>query len=103
VLIIDRMLIGGIKFVLGKIANAVESELNDDTTLREELLAAQMKVELGEMTDEEFTELETAILTRIREIREARGEGAAIANISDHKVTGVEADVYGGDEVDSER
>lgn len=97
-LIIDRMLIGSIKFVLGKVANAVEAELNDDSMLRDELLAAQMKVELGEMTDEEFIELETDLLARIREIREARGEGAAISNFTEHKVTGVEADVYGGDE-----
>jgi hypothetical protein len=94
VLIIDRMLVGGIKFVLGKIVSAVEAEMNDDSALRDELLAAQMQVELGEMTEEEFIELETDILARIREIREARGEGSAIADISKHKVTGVEADVY---------
>src|SRR5206468_3551195 len=31
------MLLGGIKFVLGKIAAAVDAELNDDSRLREEL------------------------------------------------------------------
>ncbi len=33
-ILIDRMLVGGIKFVLGKVAVAVEQELNDDTALR---------------------------------------------------------------------
>src|SRR5437868_2261436 len=35
------MLVGGIKFVLGKVAAAVDAELNDDSRLREELLAAK--------------------------------------------------------------
>ena len=33
-LIIDSLLLGGIRFVLDKIAAAVEAELNDDTVLR---------------------------------------------------------------------
>src|SRR5260221_375008 len=38
------MLVGGIKFVLGKLVAAVDAELNDDSHLREELLAAQMRL-----------------------------------------------------------
>ena len=48
--ILDSMLIGGLRFVFDKIAAAVDTELNDDTALREQLLAAQMRVELGEMS-----------------------------------------------------
>ena len=48
-IVLDRMLVGGIKFVLGKVAAAVDAELNDDSRLREELLAAQMRLELGEI------------------------------------------------------
>ena len=69
-LIVDRMLVGGIKFVLGKVAAAVEAELNDDSHLREELLAAQMRLELGEMSAEDFAVFEADILARLREIRE---------------------------------
>ena len=76
--IIDTLLIGGIRFVLDKVAAAVETELNDDTALREQLLAAQMRVELGEMTEEEFAVFEADILARLREIRERRqGSGPA--------------------------
>ncbi len=71
-LIIDSLLIGGIRFVLDKVAAAVETELNDDTALREQLLAAQMRVELGEMTEEDFAQFEADILARLREIRERR-------------------------------
>ena len=49
-LIVDSLLVSGIRFVLDKVAAAVETEMNDDTALRERLLAAQMQLELGEMT-----------------------------------------------------
>lgn len=74
-LVIDKMLVGGIRFVIDKLMVAVDQELNDDTALREQLLAAQMQVELGEMTQEEFNALEDTVLARIREIRERRGQG----------------------------
>lgn len=95
-LIVDRMLVGGIKFVLGKVAAAVEAELNDDSHLREELLAAQMRLELGEITPEEFAEFESGILARLREIRERQlGEAASLSPASgDVKVTGIEATAY---------
>ncbi len=70
--IIDTILIGGIRFVLDKVAAAVETELNDDTALREQLLAAQMRVELGEMSQAEFDVFEADILARLRDIRDSR-------------------------------
>jgi hypothetical protein len=96
--ILDSVLIGGIRFVLDKIAAAVDTELNDDTALREQLLAAQMRVELGEMTEEEFATLEADILERLREVRERRQGGAATTlSHKDYKVTGIEA-TFEGDE-----
>jgi Gas vesicle protein G len=93
-LIVDRMIIGGVKFVLGKVAAAVEAELNDDSHLREELLAAQMRLELGEITDEEFAVFEADVLVRLREIRERqRGEAAGPMKPGEYTVTGVEASV----------
>jgi hypothetical protein len=91
VIILDKMLIGGIKFVLTKIASAVDSEMNNEEGLREELLAAQMKLELGEIDEDEFDEIETALLRRMREIKRARGE--VEASPSDLRVTGIEASV----------
>jgi len=91
-LIVDRMLLGGIKFVLGKIAAAVDAELNDDSRLREELLAAQMRLELGEITEEEFARFEAELLPRLREIRSRQGGDAAPRLESgEYKVVGVEA------------
>lgn len=90
-LIIDKLLTGGIKFVLGKIAAAVDAELNDDGRVREELLAAQMRLEVGEISPAEFAELEAALLRRLREIRDQqRGPEEP----GEMKVTGVEATSY---------
>ena len=99
-LIVDRLLVGGIKFVLGKVAAAVEAELNDDSHLREELLAAQMRLELGEMSEEEFAVFEADILARLREIRERQlGEqGLEKVASGEMKVTGVEATAYDSNE-----
>ena len=101
--IIDTLLIGGIRFVLDKLAAAVDTELNDDTALREQLLAAQMRVELGEMSEEEFSVFETDILARLREIRDRRqGSGPATLSPDDYKITGIEASFEGGHYTDRE-
>ena len=97
-LIVDSLIIAGVRFVLDKVVAAVETEMNDDSVLRERLLAAQMQVELGEMSQAEFDEFEAEILVRIREIKERQrgGESAAISS-GDMKVTGIEAS-FEGDE-----
>ena len=98
-LIIDSLLISGIRFVLDKVATAVDTEMNDDTALREQLLAAQMRVELGELTQQQFEALEADILARLREIRENRqGSGPAALSPQDYKITGIEASFEGGHE-----
>jgi hypothetical protein len=95
--ILDTVLIGGLRFVFDKIATAVDTELNDDTALREQLLAAQMRVELGEMSEEEFAAIEEQVLARLREIRNRRQGGEAALSPKDYKITGIEAS-FGGDD-----
>ena len=75
-LIIDRLLIGGISFVLDKIAQAVDRELNDEDRLREELLALHARLETGQISDDEFAQVEAALLARLRAIREEKQGGA---------------------------
>ena len=88
-IIIDTLLIGGIKFVLNKIVDAVDSQLNDDGVLREELLAAKMQLELGEISEKEFATIEADLLARLREIRERqRGPTPAPGEM---RITGIEA------------
>ena len=88
-IILDTLLVGGLKFVLGKIASAVDAELSDDSVWREELLAAQMRLELGEITEAEFAEREQELLARIREIRErAEGRAGAARGVQGHRGRG---------------
>ena len=95
-LIIDSLIISGVRFVLDKVAAAVETEMNDDSVLRERLLDAQMRVELGEMSQDEFDEFEVEIVARIREIKERqRGGESAVISPKDMKVTGIEASFEG--------
>ncbi len=98
-LILDRMLVGSIKFVLGKLAAAVEQELDDDTALRERLLEAQMRLEVGDLSAEEFADLEASILERLREIQQRRGGGQGMAVVAEGmQIAGIEAE-FAADEV----
>jgi gas vesicle protein GvpG len=100
VIILDTLLVGGIKFVLRKIVDAVESQLNDDSVLHEELLAAQMRLELGEITQEDFAVVEADILARLREIRERqRGESPEPGEM---RITGIEATTFADEPDDDE-
>ena len=91
--ILDTLFIGGIKFVLRRLAEAVDSELNNVDNLRQELLAAQMRLELGEMTEAEFSAFEAAVLARLREIREAQEAEAGTAGPV--RITGIDVSFTG--------
>jgi hypothetical protein len=74
--VLDTLLIGSLRFVLDKVVAAAEAEMHDDSALRERLLEAQMQHELGEITDEEFTEIERDVLARMRELKGTQQAGA---------------------------
>ena len=78
-ILVDRLLVGGLRFVLDKVARAVESEMNDEGSLKEDLLAAQMRLELGEIDEEELAEIERDVLERLREIQAERQVGGAVS------------------------
>src|SRR4051812_18695286 len=86
--ILDSLLIGSIRFVLDKVIAAAETEMQDDSVLREQLLEAQMRLELGEISDEEFAETERDILVAIRNIK-GQQQGP-ISMSPDDKITGVD-------------
>lgn len=85
--ILDSILIGSLRFVLDKIVAAAEAEANDDTALRERLLEAQLRLELGELTDEEFRDIERDVLARLRELK---GDQAGMAMTPGTRVTGID-------------
>jgi hypothetical protein len=93
VFVLDTLLIGGLKFVLNRIAQAVDAQLNDVEAIREELLAAQMQLELGELSETEFAEIERALLDRLRAVREAAE--ADVTADGPVRITGVDVSVAG--------
>jgi len=90
--ILDSLLIGSLRFVLDKIVAAAEAEAADDSSLREQLLEAQMRLELGEITDDEFAEIETNVIARMREIK-GQQQGPLTMSPGD-KISGVEIESF---------
>jgi hypothetical protein len=94
--ILDSLLIGSLRFVLDKVIAAAETEAQDDSALRDQLLEAQMRLELGEITDEECAAIERDVLVAIREIK-GRRQGP-LSMSPDDKITGVDIDSFDSDE-----
>ena len=64
--ILDSLMISGIRWALETALTAAEAEMNDDSVLREQLLETEMRREMGEISDEEFADIERDLLARIR-------------------------------------
>jgi hypothetical protein len=94
--ILDSLLIGSLRFVLDKVVQAAETEAQDDSALRDQLLEAQMRLELGEISDDEFREIERDVLAAIREIKRPRQE--ALTMSASDKITGVDIESFDTDE-----
>jgi len=93
VFILDSLLIGSLRFVLDKIVAAAEAEAHDDSGLREQLLEAQMRLELGELSQAEFEDIERDVLARIREIKGHQWTALTMAS-HDVKITSVDVEGY---------
>jgi hypothetical protein len=92
VFILDSLLIGSLRFVLDKVVAAAEAELQDDSSLREQLLEAEMRLELGEMSADEFAEVERDLLARIRKIK-SRQQGT-LTRTPQETLAGVHIESY---------
>jgi hypothetical protein len=61
--------VAGIRWSLRKVAQVVDEELTDDSSVRQELMEVQMQLELGEIDDSEYVRREAELMARLREIR----------------------------------
>jgi Gas vesicle protein G len=102
-LLLDRLLASGLRFVFDQIATAADQERNDESGLQEELLAAQMRFEEGEIDEEELAAIEAEILPLLREIRLRRQGGGSESpeaiGTGGGRLVGVEVS-FGGDRDD---
>jgi len=62
--------VNGFKFILNQIQKMADRELNDDTVIKEQLLELQMRLELEEISEEDYKEQEAELFARLRAIRE---------------------------------
>jgi hypothetical protein len=68
----------GVRFVIGALAQQAESELQDEEKrLKEELVALNMRLELGDVSQEEFDSREAELLSKLRAFRESASSPAS--------------------------
>ena len=76
-LLIDDLLLApfsGFNFIMRTLLKVAEEQWTDDAPLKEQLLALQLELESGEVTEEQYLEAEAAILKGIREIQRRKIE-----------------------------
>lgn len=61
--------VAGIRWTLRQVETVVETELTDDSPIKQELMELQMLVELGDIDDEEYKRRETRLMQQLREVR----------------------------------
>ncbi len=62
--------ISGFKFILNQLVEMAERELLDEDRIREDLLILQIRLDEGEITEDEYLPLEADIMARLRAARE---------------------------------
>jgi gas vesicle protein GvpG len=98
VFLLDSLLIGGLRFVLDKVAKAADAEMDDEARLREILLDGQMQLDAGEMSEAEYADLERDVLKHLSEARRRRTADSEGDSTAGYKVTGAEVDVQFSDD-----
>ncbi|HST21461.1 MAG TPA: gas vesicle protein GvpG [Blastocatellia bacterium] len=71
-LFIDDLLFlpfSGFRFILGQLQKIADQELNDESVIKQQLLELQMRLELEEVSEEEFTKREAELFARLRVIK----------------------------------
>jgi hypothetical protein len=73
--LIDDMLLAplkGVIFLAEKINEVIEKETSDEGSIKERLMALQLKFEMDEITEEEYDEREDELLKHLENIREEK-------------------------------
>ena len=90
-----KLPVSGFNWIMKQIQTMANEELFNDQPWKERLIELQMMLEVGEISEEEFSREESLVFQKLREIRARREEMAAAARIErDEEDPGV--DVYTG-------
>jgi hypothetical protein len=57
------------EFALSKVSDVARQELTDEEPIKAELLELQLRLETGELTDEQYVKREAELMVRLREVR----------------------------------
>ena len=76
--IVDDLLIGlpakGLLSIFEKIYEMAQTELTDESKIKEELLRSQTLYEIDQITEEEYQKIEAVLLERLTMAREAKSD-----------------------------
>lgn len=87
--------VNGFKFILRQVAEIANRELNDDTVIKEQLLELQMRLELDEISEEDYAVREAELFARLRAIKMRQLEALQQVHTAESSSLVIEA---GGDE-----
>ena len=76
-LLVDDLLMlpfSGLGFILRTLEKIAEGQYTDDAPVKERLLELQLKLESGEISEEDYAEEEAAIIRELREIENRKRE-----------------------------
>ena len=73
--ILDSLLINGISFVLDKVRQVAEQQLDNPEVLQQQLLEAQLQLEDGTIDEATFREIERDVFARLRELKGTEAAG----------------------------
>lgn len=89
--LIDDLLllpIDGMKFVFRTLAKAAEEQWSDDSPHKEQLMELQVRLENGEVTEEEYIKEEAAILSELREVGRRKRALAGVTEEQEKELSG---------------
>jgi uncharacterized protein YaaW (UPF0174 family) len=98
--LIDDLLlapVNGFKFIMKQIQQLADKELNDESLIKEQLLELQMRLELEEISEEDYAEAERELFARLRSIKQRQLEALGQVHTADTSSMVIEA---GGDDAD---
>jgi hypothetical protein len=87
--------VNGFKFIMRQIQQLADRELNDESVIKEQLLELQVRLELEEVSEEDYAEAERELFARLRAIKTRQLEALGQVHTAESSSMVVEA---GGDD-----
>lgn len=87
--------VNGFKFIMRQIQQLADRELNDESLIKEQLLELQMRLELEEISDEDYTAAEAELFARLRAVKQRQLEALGQVHTADTSSLVIES---GGDD-----